>query len=313
MRLALAEAIGAFRHLDSLGTLIQLLGDRHLRVRRAASESLWRLTGRDLGTSQTRWKSWLEEQDDSFTLPSRTVAEQMRAAALPSGKRYAPTPFFGLEIPSDHVVFVLDKSESMYHGRWDSAVKQARIFLEGADVTTHFGLIEFDEHVRAWREKLSAAKPGHVELALRFLDRTRPTGATDIVGALRAALRVKRADTLVLLSDGLSNRGEPHEPDAIRATMLEENRYARLSIHTIQLLPGRRIPHDAPPDAEDEPLSPQEKASRATTRRFLELSRNPLTEFLRELAREHEGSFSVGFADWRAPRPGAVIKPPVDR
>ena len=97
--------------------------------------------------------------------------------AQKAGHRYAqPRPYYGLEIASDHIVFVLDKSESMYYGLFDGVVEEVEAHLSAAGPTTKFNVVEFDEQPRLWQKRLAAANPANVRKAVGYLQRAKPIG-----------------------------------------------------------------------------------------------------------------------------------------
>ena len=309
VRLALAESLGALADIDCVDALIRLLGDKQLRVRSAAADSLSRLTGKNHGISQKRWKAWRKEEGKGYQLPTRSVAAQMRGQQA-NRQEYGPL-YYDLSIPSNRIAFVLDKSESMYWGLWDGAVDQVGQYLKAAGPTTSFGVVEFDAKARLWKKTAAPANGSTTKKAVSFLSRDKPYGPTNIIYALRLGMSIGGVDSVVFLSDGLPNRGDPQEPNAILEAITKENRYLRLSIHTVFLKHGRRFAHDAPKDAEKQPLTAVEKARREGERRSAKYE--PLGAFLAELARRNEGSFGVAFGDWRSPPPGTNFSPSTDK
>ena len=311
VRLAMAEALRGYRNREALDALVGLLGDAHLRVRRAAAESLTFLTGRDLGSSQKRWKSWLKEQGRDFAVPSRTEAKARRRVVATEDERYDRPRYYDIEIPSNRLVFVLDKSESMDWGPWDGAVDQVEEFLAAVGPTTSFALIEFAEDAKRWKKRAVPANKSSLKKGLGFLRRTKPHGPTNIIDALRLAMDLDDCDTIVLLSDGVPNRGDPSRPADILAALERENRHLRFEVHTVQLLIGRYIPHDAPADAEKQPLDEAEKQRRASLRERADA--NALGQFLSKLARRHGGFYTVAFGDRRVGPPGSGVRPTSDK
>jgi hypothetical protein len=74
---------------------------------------------------------------------------------------------------------------------------------------------------------------------------------------------------------------------------------------------GRKLPHDTPPDAPRPPLDQVEKARRARIRELADSTE--LGAFMRQLAKENEGSFDLVFADWISPPPGASFRDTTDK
>ncbi|MHC5041972.1 MAG: vWA domain-containing protein, partial [Planctomycetota bacterium] len=193
---------------------------------------------------------------------------------------------------------------------FDGVVEEMRAHLESAGPTTKFNVIEFDELPRLWSEQLVPANAAQVREAVTFLKRKRPYGPTNVIDSLRLAMRTPGLDTIVLLSDGLPNRGKPSDPQGILNAVSKQNRYARAAIHTVQLLRGRAFKHDQPRDKVP-PLGRQEKERRRQMREAA--ADTKLGGFLAQLARQNDGTFGVGFADAWLPPPGAKFRPSSDK
>lgn len=310
VRLSLAEALGGYRHKDAVDGLIELLGDERLRVRIGAAETLARLTGFELGTSRKAWVAWRRERGATWAVPSREEAALRRGKqARPDGYERRPR-WYGLDIPSDHVTFVLDKSGSMWGGLWTGAVREVATWLSARGKRTRYSVIEFADGPRVWSPRVMPADEKTVKKTIGFLNATHPDGRTNIIDALRKGRAIKGADTEVLLSDGLPNRGDPSDPAGIIEATVEENRYLRLQIHTVQLLVFRYVQHDAPKGAEDAPPTEEEKRKQDQLRRLARTSE--LGRFLRELAARNDGTYHVAFGAQRLPPPGTPPGPGVD-
>ncbi len=308
VRLALAEALRAYRNKQGVDALIQLLGDGRMRVRDKALDHLELLTGESFGPSQKTWAKWRNAQGTELRLRPREIS--VYRPFRPSDRRYAHKEYYGLQVASDRVVFVLDKSDSMYYGLFDGVVEEMRAHLDSAGPTTRFNVIEFAEKPVPWRADLAPANAANLEEAVRFLHRERPFGPTDMIAALRMALATPEVDAIVILSDGLPNRGDPKKPDGILAAVGRLNRYQRVAVHTVLLLDGRRFPHDAP-KGKDVPPPDEAELKRRDSMRLVA----PTTEsgiFFRNLALGNDGDFSVGFADLWLPPPGATLRPSSD-
>lgn len=308
VRLALAEALRAFRHKQGVDALIQLLGDGRMRVRDKALDHLELLTGESLGPSQKVWAKWRSAQGTELRLRPREIS--VYRPFRPSDRRYAHKEYYGLQVASDRVVFVLDKSDSMYYGLFDGVVEEMRAHLDSAGPTTKFNVIEFADKPVPWNAALAPANAANLEEAVRFLHRERPFGATDMIAALRMGLGTPDVDAIVVLSDGLPNRGDPRKPDGILAAVGKLNRYQRVAVHTVLLLDGRQFPNDAPRGKDVPPPDETELKRRDGMRVFA-----PTTEggiFFRNLALGNDGDFSVGFADSWLPPPGATLRPSSD-
>jgi von Willebrand factor type A domain len=199
----------------------------------------------------------------------------------------------------------------MYYGLFDGVVEEMQAHLESTGPTTKFNVIEFDAKPEAWSSKLVPANPAHIQEAVAFLKRAAPYGPTNVIDSLRLAMQDPEIDSIVLLSDGLPNRGEPSEPGAILEAVRDLNRYTRFAIHTVLLLEGRQFPHDGPRGEDIPPLDDTERQRRAEMRDWAPQSE--LGAFLQQLAARNDGTFGVGFADSWLPPPGAKFRPSTDK
>ncbi|MHC4471780.1 MAG: PDZ domain-containing protein [Planctomycetota bacterium] len=308
VRLALAEALEGYRHPNAVDALIDLLGDKSLRVRIGATASLASLTGRDFGPSQKNWVDWRKGDGKVLRLlPRRPDAEITR---VDRESEYAKNSYFGLKIASNRLAFVLDKSESMYYGLFDRVVEEVRIFLESAGPTTAFTVVEFAEKPKLWSKGLKPANAMSVKDVVAHMKRGKPYGPTNIMDSLDLAMGLRRVDTVVLLSDGLPNRGARTKPNEILRAVTAGNRYTRVAIHTIWMVRGRGFPHDMR-GKEKPPLEDEEVARRNKIRETV--GKRRLARFLMSLAARNEGTFGVAFADWYHLPPGARTRPGTDK
>jgi hypothetical protein len=308
VRFALAEALRAYRHKQAVDALIKLLGDARMRVREKALDHLELLTGEALGASQKAWAKWRSAQGTELKLRPREIS--IYRPFRPSDRRYAHKEYYGLQIASDRVVFLLDKSDSMYHGLFDGVVEEMRAHLESLGPTSKFNVIEFAERPAPWNATLVPANAANLEAAVKFLHRETPYGPTDMIAALRMGLTTPDVDAVVILSDGLPNRGEVKTADGILEAVAKINRYQRVSVHTVLLLDGRHFPHNAPRGKDVPPPDEAELKRRDEMRAYAPMMEEGI--FFRSLALANDGKFAVGFADSWSPPPGSKTRPSSD-
>ncbi|MFW5857012.1 MAG: VIT and vWA domain-containing protein [Planctomycetota bacterium] len=111
------------------------------------------------------------------------------------------------------VVFVLDKSGSMQHGRKLAQAKDALAYcLRKLRPGDTFGLIAFSTGVRPFRSERVPATEANVAAAIRFLDELDAAGGTAIDEALGHGLKLlagaEHVPMLLFLTDGLPTVGE---------------------------------------------------------------------------------------------------------
>ncbi len=178
--------------------------------------------------------------------------------------------FFDLEVESDRVLFVLDFSGSMAE---PANVKQRGVGTAGDGTATNatkaelvvselkqlvlslpdgalVNMVVFGDEVRVWRKE--GQRPALVQLdddarddlLGNFLDNLRPSGATNLYGALDVALEfgdrglydkyyAAGFDTLYVISDGAPTAGEVTDKDEIRRRVRERNGLRKITVHCI--------------------------------------------------------------------------------
>ncbi|XP_066528819.1 inter-alpha-trypsin inhibitor heavy chain H3-like isoform X2 [Hoplias malabaricus] len=145
------------------------------------------------------------------------VVRQKPSGEIQASNGYFVHYFSPTDIPriSKNVIFIIDKSGSMY-GR---KIKQTRLamlrILEDLSKDDHFGLITFDNSVDVWKPELLQASERNLQLAKDFVRKITDRGSTDINAAvLKGVQMIKRhprkgsASILILLTDGDPTSGE---------------------------------------------------------------------------------------------------------
>lgn len=243
LRVAVAQALAEHRVEATMArgaakALVRALErESRLRVRWAQAEALLDLTGIDFGPDPARWVAWFAEAGATFEPPSRP----RRKAAPTQGSTRGG--LLELPIDSDHVAFVLDASSSMNDPRTPGAHKTKREALleafEGAvnrlPEGSRMNVIPFATEPRPFKPSLFDADRAARRAAVRYLERTRADGRTNIHDALELALADPDADTVVLLTDGAPSEGRHTARRAILASLEVMNRYRLARVHTVEV------------------------------------------------------------------------------
>uniref|UniRef100_A0A3B1K5Q4 Inter-alpha-trypsin inhibitor heavy chain 3 n=1 Tax=Astyanax mexicanus TaxID=7994 RepID=A0A3B1K5Q4_ASTMX len=126
-----------------------------------------------------------------------------------------------------NVVFIIDRSGSMYGRKIQQTRSALDHILGDLDSGDHFGLILFDSSVDVWKRELIQATSSNVNLAKQFVKTIQDRGTTDINSAVLKGVemlnkhqREGSASILILLTDGAPNTGESN-PDRIRVNVKE--------------------------------------------------------------------------------------------
>lgn len=200
------------------------------------ARALRELTGKGF-TAAATWRSFWEAHGADFELPE---ASEAREALVPEGDDATAARFFGRELDSDRIVFVIDVSGSMSVADRRSEERpetgqspyatDSRVRIERAKAelmqavaslprSASFTVIAYsgypppgtltrpdDPDAGNWLQTLSPrlvrATSRNVERAAEFVERLRAAGSTFTGRAIEAALTIDDADLIVLLSDG---------------------------------------------------------------------------------------------------------------
>jgi len=231
----LIEALAAWQQRTSDGR-----GSR--RVEAELVSSLEAQSGRRIGHRLDWWRSWWDVRRRHGERRIDTGGQTALAGPPPG-----TTQFFGLELYSDRVVFVLDRSGSMDEAlgsagrtRYETAVEELRACLYGLGETAHFDVVVFHSGAQAWRGKLVGATKIAQREALQWLEGQGPGGATDLQSGLELVQRRGTdgslswnefdADTAVVLCDGQFQR-----PSSVRDWLRENDPLGLLRVHCVQL------------------------------------------------------------------------------
>ncbi len=109
------------------------------------------------------------------------------------------------------LIFVLDSSGSMEGGKIKQAKEALRFIINHLDERDRFGLIDFDDGVKLFSDRMIPATKVNREDALRFVDEIEDSGGTNINEALLEALKMAegegRPTYILFLTDGCPTVG----------------------------------------------------------------------------------------------------------
>jgi len=254
VRVEALQQVANLRRAASVPHLIERLDVEHGRLLRDVSLVLRLLTGLDHGTSAARWRGWWRAEGDGFQLPELELAlaaEGERAQRRRTNQTTAT--FYGLEVVSDRVAFVVDTSGSMAAKagskgrtatqgdkdtgptRLDVAKQELEGALKGISPGVLFNVVFFSTGVAPWQDELIAKDEKVHEAARDFTARQVARGGTNIYDALLATLEDRRVDTIYLLSDGDPSTGGVTDPTLIRERIAKLNRVRKVQIHCISI------------------------------------------------------------------------------
>lgn len=145
--------------------------------------------------------------------------------------RKAEPTFFGVAMRAQRIVFVIDRSTSMWaNGGLDAAKRELLASLEHLPSDMRFQVLFYNGAIEtlpgAERDGYLVATETTKRNAAQMIDRIRPAGSTNHLAALRQAIALK-ADVILWMTDG-----EDLRLDQVR-DLTELNR-GRAVIHTLQ-------------------------------------------------------------------------------
>lgn len=242
-RLATVETLGKIASPRGCALLIDCMDKSPRKVQTAARAELRKLTGCSFDTVD-QWRKWLEAnaaaiEEGSFTAKSAPAAAGQESLS-----------FYGLDMDSSRVIFVMDISGSMkdevvgikkYEGKTRLEALKAEVgeLLKNMDPETWFTIIVYCHDIHLWKDRMQPASRTAVASAIDFVNRLNSFGGTNVHDALKAAFDIAMReqtygpDSLFLLSDGNPTAGELDDPDDILRDMRKRNADLRLCINTV--------------------------------------------------------------------------------
>ena len=253
VRIEAVQQVGNLRRKESVPILIERLEQEEGRIRQDIARVLRLVTGLDHGMSRSRWKAWWDAEGAGFALPTyaqAAAAEKERIDRRRSNESIAT--FYGLQVVSDRVCFILDTSGSMATaakprpGRTSSregagttrlTVAQdelARTLTAFPDGDS-FNVVFFESVVRRWSNELQEMDPRQREDALGFVQAQKAAGGTALFDALVIAMEDELVDTIYVLTDGDPSAGRITDPPQLRAEIARMNATRKVQINTIAI------------------------------------------------------------------------------
>ena len=218
VRTEAVRAARARRVKDVIPALLDVLEERvkvRDRVFLETRLALVALSGQNFDTLED-WRKWWDPVKDTFD-PATVGEQEGRTQTEIIKVEDAAVQFFGSEIFSRNLVFVIDVSGSMlkydegdYEGpdvetarrRLTRAQAQLTEALKNLQRGALFNVIAFSNSVKMWQKTMQPAAPRTLADAVRFVNDFKAIGATHTDEALKQAFEDVRVDTIVFLSDG---------------------------------------------------------------------------------------------------------------
>ncbi|MCI0650555.1 MAG: hypothetical protein L0Z55_01580 [Planctomycetes bacterium] len=293
------NAIDALRERKSknaIPRLIDLLeryGIGKNMVAYEAESALLFLTGREYDLLED-WRKFWDANKDTLD-PAKLDAGGGKTGVTLKRPELTVPEFFGVEVVSQKVAFVVDMSGSMT--MWDEGgeeggkgsawqVRQRVVRTKrqlGAAISklprgAYFNIIAFNNAIQHFQRRLVPAVPVWKEKAGAFIDRLEANHATHTDEAMRAAFEDPNVDTIILLSDGAPMRSREEGPAQLIPRILDDvrslNRLRKVRIYCFGF-DGRG---EWPPGSKYAQNPPEDPAE--------------MVAFLKQLATENRGSYT---------------------
>jgi len=256
---SIPHMVRALQHQEDQDRVLSLVAER-------IREMLKEMTGADLFAA-SEWDSlWKGNKDE---LGDGKKVDTSKLILKGTGVKVDPPEFFGQELVSEKIVFILDTSISMQEkdpkpdsgtsgkggggssvnggkkGSGDDELPDSRMRLRRVQKELkrmvrelprdfRFCLVSFDESVDQMSLQMVQATPTQKRRALKFIDNFNPQGLTSTDRALEAAFKIPGVRAMVLLSDGMPFRTrDPIDPLELLEHIEEINRFEHIPIHTV--------------------------------------------------------------------------------
>ena len=268
LRVTAAQALGKIGSMEAVEPLVTRMEQETGRVRDEIRGALRAITYDDLGEKPQNWRKWWdrEKANSPNGIPKRPEKpkEDPKAPKKDPNERYGEQPkYYGIEIYSSRIGFVLDTSQSMdqlfepdpgaaaqlsrsYQGATKLAICKEEISqtLKTLDPRSMFSIIVFNTRITTFKKNPVPSSSGNISSADGWLRALPPAGETNYYDGLRAALDMNEGpdelpnfrstpDTLTFLTDGAPTQGEITDADTLLEWYTSLNRYSRIKTHCI--------------------------------------------------------------------------------
>ena len=240
--------------VESVSTLIARLPKESDRLKPEILRYLQRMTGLNLGPDAKEWETWWKWARETYDpndidLATRVLGDRPGRTVSRSG---VDGKYFGLDVGSGRVIFILDISASMampitvppLGGESTKPRRDTKINIAKQELTRvlrkfkrkrAFNCFWFGSEWSSLWDGLRPAVKDNVSQAILKIRSLQTMGSTNIYDPLAVAVKDPQVDTIYLLSDGEPNTGEFTTKEAILLEIAKLNQTRRVTIHTIYL------------------------------------------------------------------------------
>ncbi len=259
VRNAALRALKGFRWKEMVPALIGLLGrEKDDGLRLDTLQLLVDLTGVNMGFVVEDWEKWWDIAKGRFEFQKEEKSQKKKMAQTLAKAR--DLQYFGIEVVSDRVAFLVDASNSMLRTpkevrnlqgkrtktkggakggqgggkrKIDILKEELTRILRKLPGDSQINIIYFDLKVISWKKELHFLRGNGREEAISFVRGLNCAWGTNIYDSLELALNDRRVDTIFLLSDGQPVGGKFDRPDDILREIGALNRVRGAKINCI--------------------------------------------------------------------------------
>ena len=237
VRIALLSALGGVPAKESVQPILTFLDNEDGRLRQDAVYALASIAGGLPEGNPYDWNGWWALHRETFQAnPSAT--QMFRKRYHVKDMPVIPlADFYGIEIISSRMVFVLDTSASMKGEKIVKLKETMALTVEGLPLDLMFNVVDFGGMIRVMKPG-SLIEAKHVSKASNIIQGFMTTLGTRTFDAMEVAANLPVMDTMVYLSDGAPVAGQFQNWARIIRTMDILNRYRPISIHTVHYSVG---------------------------------------------------------------------------
>ncbi len=261
-RMIALRSLAKRRDMSLLQPIVDQMQNEVGRMQLNFGDVLFELTGQPFGRRADTWARWLKDQGGKPQLMSKAEVDKLRAAeadrrlkdiSTAAIERGAPL-FFGIQIVSERVLFIIDVSGSMSEPlrpktvsetpetRMEVAKRELTDAIDGLPNGAVFNIAPFSGSVMSWQDEGGVPASEETRLdAQDWISILDAAGGTNLYDALNYAFDDPDVDTIYLLSDGEPSVGDLIDPQLIRDDIAERNKNRGIEIHSIAIGTGLQV------------------------------------------------------------------------
>lgn len=266
-RFTLARSLKEMKHPDAWDALAKLFDRVDGQLAHRLNQEFQTVTAEDFRGDEDHFKTWRglvgigadqpaapedplakaaallakdKDGEQDMPLPKRMGLQAPKTgASYVREMRLKPSHYYGIDIYAKRLLFVIDRSGSMKHvvygrTRLERAQGELIAAVNGLDEQVEFGILVFDEQVRAWRDNLVEATDENKRNAIRFVERLSAGSSTNTYAALRRSLDFDpQLEAIFILTDGKPTTGQIVDHPTILMDILRRNEVNNITINAI--------------------------------------------------------------------------------